>query len=227
MIRHLFLFRFPVNRALILGALLAFVFWLVNPFTNQAVVNLGQQVSEKLIARAGVAVTNVLIKRSADLTVVGMAPTVSTTAQTATGVWAGTTHATLNGSVNSMLGQPSATVYFQWGNSPALGNTTTPQAITTTGAYSANITGFNDTDKIYYRIVVDGDGTHYGATTFFVIAAGSGGYLLRNILLVVLAAGVLIAVLLIGLRGGFVALLIAALIGVIGFYVVATVLGLL
>ncbi len=227
MIKRLLLLRFPVNRALISGILLAFVFWLYSPSDNQAVVNLGQQVSEKLLVLNSIAGTNTLIKRADNLTVVGMAPTVTTNPVSGTGVPGGIATATLNGTVNSMLGLPASTLYFQWGNTPAMSNTTAPQAITATGNYNATISGFNDTDRIYYRVAVDGDGTHYGSTSSFVIAAGGGGYLLKNILLVVIASIILITVLVIGLRGSFVALLIAAMIGLIGFYLIATFLGIL
>ncbi len=186
-------------------------------------VSLGGLVSEKLLGRSGVADSSLLLGRSGtntELSVLGFAPVVSTQPATST---SGTT-ATLRGRITNMNGMPSTRYYFEWGYSAtALTNTTTPVTVTTTGDYSTNISGITGVGTLYYRFATDADGTAYGAVSHFPASSGAGGFILKSLLRVILAGAILIGVIMIGRRGGTVALLVSAVIGIIAFVIVNSV----
>ena len=192
--------------------------------TVNSSVSLGGLVSEKLLGRDGVADSSLLLGRSGidtELSVLGFAPVVSTQTVGSSGLAGGTTTAVLRGTVTDMNGLPTATGYFLWGyDASALVNTSATFAITGTGAYSQAITGFNENDRIYYQFVTDADGTAYGSITNFVSKSGAGGFLLKTLLRVVLAASILVTVLMLSRAGGFVVMLVAAIIGLIAFGIV-------
>jgi len=199
---------------------------LIGILAVQSSVGLGGLISELLVGRAGVADSNLLVgsATSSELTVVGFAPIVST--QPVTGLGAQT--ATFEGRVTNMNGLPTATGYFEWGYSAStMTNTTTTFPITATGNYDLTVTGFAGSGTVYYRFVTDADGTAYGAVTHFPAGAGVGTSILRTILRVILAASIVITVFLIGSRGGMTALLIAGIVGVIGFVIIDNLLGVL
>lgn len=77
--------------------------------------------------------------------------------------------ATLNGTLNTLSGNPSVDVYFEWGTTISYGNTTTAQTLNATGPFSDSISGLT-TDQIYhYRAVVtDGVDTWYGSDVQFI-----------------------------------------------------------
>ena len=53
------------------------------------------------------------------------------------------TSATLNGTLNSMGNAASVLVWFEWGTTTSYGNSTPVQTMTSTGAFSANISGLS------------------------------------------------------------------------------------
>jgi len=90
-------------------------------------------------------------------------PTVSTS--TATNI--ASTSATLNGNLGSK--GTASTVYasFEYGPTTAYDNETTPQAMTTTGPFSFNLTGLSPDTLYHCRAKAVGDGTSYGSDRSF------------------------------------------------------------
>ena len=192
---------------------------LIGILSVQSSVGLGGLVSELTVGRAGVADSSLLIGNatSSELTVVGFAPVIVTLPAIAPGVET----VTLRSRVTSMNGMPTATGYFAWGYAPAsLTNTTTSFTITTTGDYSTDIIGFAPNERIFYRFYTDADGTAIGNLVGFVPPSGAGGFLLKTLLRIVVAAAIVVMVFIFGVRGGWLAMLIAAIIGIIGFVII-------
>ncbi len=211
---------------LISAVLLSVLVILLGGILITSSVSIGGFVTEKMLGRSGVADSSLLLGSTTNnqLSVLGFAPVVSTQTVGATGVSGASATAVLRGRVTSMNGLPTATGYFQWGYaSGALTNTTTTFSVTSTGDYSLTVTGFNPNNTIYYRFVTNADGTSYGTTTKFVAASGTGGWMLKTLLRILLAAGILATVLLFGSRGGGIAMLVSALIGLIGFTIISSI----
>lgn len=86
-------------------------------------------------------------------------PTVTTTGASTIG----SNGATINGELNSLGGDNSCTVWFQYGTTTAYGQTTNTITKTTTGDYSDNIGGLQSSTTYHYRAVANNDaGTNYG-----------------------------------------------------------------
>lgn len=213
--------RWPVR--ILTGALLAVLVTVICSLTIISTVSLGGMVSEKMLGSNGVAGSSLLLGSAANatLSVLGFAPVVVTQTVTDTNMSGGVTTATLHGTVTGMNGLPTATGYFQWGYAAgALTNTTSTFAVNAAGNYSLAITGFNANNKVYYRFVTDADGTAYGTVVGFVAAPGTGGFLIKTLLRVLLALSICAGVFLAGMKGTGKAFLIYALIGVIAFIVI-------
>lgn len=211
------------SRRILLGSLIAVSVILVSSILTVAEVGLGGLISEKMLGRAGVTNSSLILGRTGtntELSIMGFAPVVSLSVSDTNLAAGGVTTATLHANVTTMNGMPTATGYFQWGYSAgALTNTTPVVTITTTGDQSATITGFDGSEKIFYQFVTDADGRAYGAVATFIIPSGTGGYLLKNLLRVVLAGVILIGVIKLG-GGNFVKMLIVAVIGLLAFAIV-------
>ena len=96
------------------------------------------------------------------------APAVATSA--ATNVQ--TTTATLNGNLVSLGTEPSGTVAFEWGKTPSYGNTTPGQVRSSTGAYSAALSGLEPDTTYHFRAkLVAGTSNYYGADLTFKTAS--------------------------------------------------------
>ncbi|MFC7008688.1 hypothetical protein [Halalkalicoccus salilacus] len=81
----------------------------------------------------------------------------------------GESSATLNGSLDDLGGADSADVYFEWGPSGDLSNTTEPQTLSSTGPFSEEITGLEAGEEYEYRAVAeasDGDTDTGSSITF-------------------------------------------------------------
>jgi hypothetical protein len=80
-----------------------------------------------------------------------------------------TTSATLNGELSSLGTASSINVSFEWGAATgSYAHTTADQARTSTGAFSADLTGLTPGTTYYYRAKADGDGDAvYGAEKTF------------------------------------------------------------
>ncbi len=87
----------------------------------------------------------------------GTAPTVTSSA--ASGVTA--SGATLNGNLSALGSASTVTVSFEWGLTPAYGNTTSGQPKTSTGTFTANLTGLTPNAVYHYRAKAVGAGTVY------------------------------------------------------------------
>lgn len=89
-------------------------------------------------------------------------PTVTT--ETATSI--GTTTATLNGVLTDLMGR-SVEVSFEWGETSAYGKETTPQAMTSTGAFSSSLSGLLSGTTYHFRAKAVGASTGYGQDQSF------------------------------------------------------------
>ncbi|MCK4402580.1 MAG: hypothetical protein KAV98_02270 [Dehalococcoidia bacterium] len=95
-----------------------------------------------------------------------------------------TTGVTLNGSLTSLGTATSVDVTFEWGTtSGALGDETTAEAMSATGAFSFDLSGLNPDTSYYFRAKAVGDGTSHGGERGFTTTedeerggeAGGGG----------------------------------------------------
>jgi hypothetical protein len=97
----------------------------------------------------------------------------SVTSNNATGIT--TSWATLNGNLTDLGTASSVNVSFDWGLTTSYGNNTagTPSPLTTTGAFSANLTGLPLGTIYHFRAKADGgtSGVTYGSDQVFETAA--------------------------------------------------------
>ncbi len=194
---------------LVMAALLMLVFSSVAVYAS----GWGGYISEKVINRNGVANSNLLIGRSGvvtsglDVAMSGRALVVGATNVYMDGAG---THATLNGNLQSLNGFPQNTVYFQWGYDTSYGYTTVSQVVAATGAFSSNIQGFDPSQTIYYRAVVEADGISYSNPSSFV-ATGAivGGFnMLNAVVVIAYIAMILFTMITIGRQSTIAALLL-------------------
>ncbi len=94
----------------------------------------------------------------------------------ATGI--GKTLATLNGNLTGLGTAAGVQVSFEWGLTASYGNATAPQTLTSTGSFSAGLSGLSPGTIYYYRARAVGDGTSHGAGKSFATdsAAPNGWY---------------------------------------------------
>ena len=69
------------------------------------------------------------------------------------------TSATLNGTLNSMGNADSCLVWFEWGTTPSYGNSTSVQTMTSTGSFSANISGLSPNTTYYFEAYAKNGGS--------------------------------------------------------------------
>jgi hypothetical protein len=128
----------------------------------------GGYTSEVLMSRQGVTNSNFVIDNSGttgsylDMSTVG-----TVTTGTASGI--GTASANLSATVSTLNGAPSALVYFEWGYDTSYGNTTATTTITSPSSVTLPVSGYDPDHEIYYRAVVETDGTAYGSGRFFTV----------------------------------------------------------
>ncbi len=172
----------------------------------------GGYISEKVVDRSGVNNSNLLIGRSgvgvSDLDVV-MSGIVAAAGATNIFMDGAGTHATLHGNLQNLNGFPQATVYFQWGYDTSYGHVSTSQVVVATGAFTADIQGFDPSQTIYYRAVVDTDGINYSSADSFVAegAIVTGFNLLNATVVFLYVVMIILAVVAIGSQSTVVALL--------------------
>jgi len=75
--------------------------------------------------------------------------------------------ATLNGTLDDLGAASSVEVYFEWGLDTSYGNETTPQTMTTTGLFSANLSGLDPYTTYHFRAKAVGDGINCGQDKSF------------------------------------------------------------
>ena len=105
----------------------------------------------------------------------GTVPTAppAVTTDPATGVT--TTLATLNGSLTDLGTATAVGVSFEWGETSAYGNETTPRTMTSTGAFSSSLSGLSPDITYHFRAKAVGDSTSYGIDRAFTTRARAGG----------------------------------------------------
>jgi len=82
----------------------------------------------------------------------------------------GTDNATLNGQLTSLGTAPWVEVCFQWGLTTSYGNETTPEMMSATGSFSADLTSLPP-GTYHFRARTVGDGVSYGDDMTFTINA--------------------------------------------------------
>ena len=201
---------------------------LLFPALVNAYAGLGGYISEKMLG-SGTSASLYLGSGTSGPVVLGRGPAVTTNPVSGAAISGGTTTATLNGNLDSLAGFPLAQVQFEWGYDPAtLTNTTTLTNVAVTGAYSAVITGYNPSVEVYYRAVGYTDGVVRGSVTHFHATGGEGAgfWVMRHLLSLAIGIGVFVVVVVVLARGGnWVAMLIAALIGIATIAFVNNILG--
>jgi len=86
------------------------------------------------------------------------------------------TAATLNGSLTDMGTASSVDVSFEWGTTTSYSNETSVQTMTSTGSFSAALSGLTASTTYHFRAKAVGEGTSYDIDrTFTTRAAGGGG----------------------------------------------------
>jgi hypothetical protein len=81
--------------------------------------------------------------------------------------------AVLNGTLADLGPNSSVQVYFQYGTTPSMGSQTTAQTRTTTGTFTASLSGLTSNTTYYYRAIAVGSTTAYGSNKSFTTLAGS------------------------------------------------------
>ncbi|PSP80856.1 serine protease [Halobacteriales archaeon QS_1_68_20] len=105
-------------------------------------------------------------------------PALSVSTDSATSV--GETSATLNGTLGDLGGASSADVYFEWGPAGgSLSNTTSAQTLSSTGSFSADVSGLDSGTDYEFRAVAQGsDGSSdTGGVQSFTTDSGGGCYI--------------------------------------------------
>ncbi len=75
--------------------------------------------------------------------------------------------ATLNGNLDDLGAAGTVNVSFEWGLTTSYGNETTPEAMTLTGAFSANLSSLSSDTTYHFRAKAVGNGTSYGEDRSF------------------------------------------------------------
>lgn len=161
----------------------------------------------------GTAEPGIKLHRSTDLTF--SLPVVTTDNATNT-AFRGGTSATLNGTLNSMGGSLTNSIWFDWGYGTDYGNSTPAQSVTASGTFSARISAFNPNNTIYFRAAAsnpDG-GVTYGDVKSFTVPRDIGYEVIRWIPAII-AIGAVIAFSTVVLAQG-VSALVAIAAGVVG-----------
>ena len=96
-------------------------------------------------------------------------PTVTTNA--ATGI--DNTAATLNGILSDLGDTSPVEVSFEWGTTTDYGNGTDTQAMTSTGSFSATLSGLAPDTNYHFRAKAVGEGTTYGIDRTFTTTGGT------------------------------------------------------
>lgn len=185
-----------------------------------SLIPLGGNSSDKVIEVSGGADSSLLITRDgvADSGLqAAMGAIVST--QDATQVRFG--NAVLHGTVSDLNGHPSAEVWFEWGYDTGYGNTVGGQ-IVGVGTFQTTIHDFDGDQTVHFRAVSSTDGILYGGDQSFNARAVDVGWSLMDRLLpILIGLGVIFMVL--AFAGAPLVMLVAALLGIIGFAVVVAI----
>jgi hypothetical protein len=152
--------------------------------------------------------------------VLGTAPIVTTLPVTDAQYSSGTAIATLRGELNTLNGMPRVDVWFVWGYDASMGNTTPSVSVVATGTQTVVISGYNSNRIVYYQFRSSTDSVAYGTTENFHVGGGVAGWLLLNLITLLLSVGVTFVSLMAIKSGNWVATLILIIIGIIGIVIV-------
>ena len=83
-----------------------------------------------------------------------------------------TNSARLNGTLTSLGTASSVTVSFEWGTTSSYGAEIGSQSMTSTGNFSADLTGVSSNTTYHFRVKVVGDGAVYGDDVAFTTVSG-------------------------------------------------------
>ncbi len=204
--------------------LLLLVWVLVSPTLVSAYAGLGDYISEKLLGGAGATDASLYLGDSANgPTVLGSGPAITTNAVTDAIITSGGTIATLRGALTDLNGMPQADVWFVWGYDPsAMVNTTPVITVFAIGDQTAAIAGYNSEQEVYCQLRAGTDGTSRGAVQSFRVEGGTGGWLLWNILTLVIAMGMFILIL--RFSGNLIVALVGTIIGILAIAIVRSIL---
>ena len=147
------------------------------------------------------------------------APTVTTDA--ATDVYMdSTTHATLNGTLDSLGGVPTCDTWFEWGYDTSYGNIVgLEEGVATTGTHSYTLTSYDPSYTVHYRFVGENvDGRTNGADQSFLVSGNTPSIYKLLTVLPYIFVGIAILMLVVGVSGGMTisAIIIAAILAIVG-----------
>tara|TARA_Y100000310_G_scaffold12718_2_gene13105 strand:+ start:1519 stop:3873 length:2355 start_codon:yes stop_codon:yes gene_type:complete len=145
------------------------------------------------------------------------------TATTGTASIAGAT-ITLNGDVTNAGVASDSNVYFEYGPTVAYGSTTTVAALAGVSPFSDTLSSpASDTTLFYRSVAQNGAVQVFGAGLSTGVPSATGASILKSLLRVFLAAAIVIGVIMVGARGGGVALLLSSIVGVVAFVIIDTI----
>ena len=137
--------------------------------------------------------------------------------------------ATLHGSITS--GDTATVRGFEWGTTSGApyAHSWTQSGSFANGTFSNTVTGLPDNITYYYRAGAYNAylGWVYGAEQTFTTPMYAGNYLARNIIPITISASIIIGVLVTLISRNFVAGMVSAVVGLVGFYIILAVCGLL
>lgn len=112
---------------------------------------------------------------------------------------------------------------FEYGTTPSMGSFTALQTLLGVGNFSDTIASPSSDTTLYYRSMVTvGSVSTYGATSTVSVPSATGGFMIKLLLRIVLASSILISIVIIGSKGGGVAMLVASVIGLAAFAIIDT-----
>ena len=128
---------------------------------------------------------------------------------------------TIQGNVTNAGVASDSYVYLRHGPTIGLGSTTTLVAQAGTGEFTATITTpSSDTTLFYQAVAQNGAVVSVGVVASQAIPSATGGLLLKLLLRIILAAVIVVGIAIVGSRGGSQAMLIAAVIGLMAFTII-------
>ena len=184
--------RKPINKKWYWALALILVFSLfVSVATLTNATGTGGYVSESLIGSSSGASNFTIDSSGASGSYLDVSTVGTIVTNKATGI--GTASANLNATVSTLNGMPRGVVYFEWGYDATYGNVTSSATITSPQDVQIAVNGYDPDKEIYYRAVVETDGTAVGSGRFFTVGGlNTGLNIWNNIILLLLGLAMVI-----------------------------------